>query len=104
MVYHLFSIRTFFFAPHLPSSECKMFLLFSAPIFQENIPTRKRLAHDLFYFTSQALGEQYGPEGAKLKGLELLLTTLSKMFDSLHTAYKGWFFGFLGNHQHNLKL
>ncbi|KAL9369861.1 hypothetical protein Peur_041060 [Populus x canadensis] len=37
----------------------------------------------------KALGEQYGPEGAKLKGLELLLTTLSKMFDSLHTAYKG---------------
>ncbi|KAI5600743.1 hypothetical protein BDE02_01G045200 [Populus trichocarpa] len=37
----------------------------------------------------KALGEQYGPEGAAQKGLELLLTTLSKMFDSLQTAYKG---------------
>ncbi|KAJ7009968.1 hypothetical protein NC653_000626 [Populus alba x Populus x berolinensis] len=37
----------------------------------------------------KALGKQYGPEGAAQKGLELLLTTLSKMFDSLQTAYKG---------------
>ncbi|KAJ6713813.1 hypothetical protein OIU85_025439 [Salix viminalis] len=40
----------------------------------------------------KALGEQYGPECAAQKGLELLLVTLSKMFDSLQAAYKGWFF------------
>ncbi|KAJ6307589.1 hypothetical protein OIU76_017395 [Salix suchowensis] len=37
----------------------------------------------------KALGEHYGPEGAAQKGLELLLITLSKMFDSLQAAYKG---------------
>ncbi|KAF9688916.1 hypothetical protein SADUNF_Sadunf01G0037600 [Salix dunnii] len=37
----------------------------------------------------KALGEQYGPEGAAQKGLELLIITLSKMFDSLQVAFKG---------------
>ncbi|CAK7336253.1 unnamed protein product [Dovyalis caffra] len=41
----------------------------------------------------KALEEQYGPEGAVHKGLELLLTTLSKIFDSLQAAYKGQIVG-----------
>ncbi|KAH7573059.1 hypothetical protein JRO89_XS03G0059800 [Xanthoceras sorbifolium] len=37
----------------------------------------------------KALQDQYGPEGVAQQGMELLLATLSKIFDSLQTAYKG---------------
>jgi hypothetical protein len=50
----------------------------------------------ILFITLQALQEHYGPEGAAQKGLELLITMLSKMFDSLQAAYKGSLFGFLG--------
>ncbi|KAL9349481.1 hypothetical protein Peur_056736 [Populus x canadensis] len=41
----------------------------------------------------KALQEHYGPEDAAQKGLELLITMLSKMFDSLQAAYKGQIVG-----------
>ncbi|KAK2643929.1 hypothetical protein Ddye_019124 [Dipteronia dyeriana] len=41
----------------------------------------------------EALQDQYGPEGVTQQGMELLLTTLSKLFDSLQTAYKGQIVG-----------
>ncbi|RVW90350.1 hypothetical protein CK203_045744 [Vitis vinifera] len=41
----------------------------------------------------QVLDEQYGPSGVAQQGVELLLTTLSKMFGSLQVAYKGQIVG-----------
>ncbi|KAK1592520.1 hypothetical protein Q3G72_026282 [Acer saccharum] len=41
----------------------------------------------------EALQDQYGPEGVAQQGIELLLTTLSKLVDSLQTAYKGQIVG-----------
>lgn len=40
-----------------------------------------------------ALRDQYGPEGVAQQAMELLLGTLSKMFDSLQTTYKGQIVG-----------
>ncbi|XP_077250783.1 putative type 1 membrane protein [Tasmannia lanceolata] len=37
----------------------------------------------------QALQDQYGPVGISEQGMELFLTTLSKLFDSLQVAYRG---------------
>ncbi|XP_077251989.1 uncharacterized protein LOC143891253 [Tasmannia lanceolata] len=37
----------------------------------------------------QALQEQYGPVGISEQGMELFLTALSKLFDSLQVAYRG---------------
>lgn len=41
----------------------------------------------------KVLDEQYGPSGVAQQGVELLLTTLSKMFGSLQVAYKGQIVG-----------
>ncbi|CAN6580098.1 unnamed protein product [Malus baccata var. baccata] len=41
----------------------------------------------------KVLQEQYGTDGAAQHGVELLLATLSKMFDSLENAYKGQIVG-----------
>ncbi|KAJ9701035.1 hypothetical protein PVL29_006404 [Vitis rotundifolia] len=41
----------------------------------------------------KVLDEQYGPSGVAQQGVELLLTTLSKMFGSLQAAYKGQIVG-----------
>lgn len=43
----------------------------------------------------QVLDEQYGPSGVAQQGVELLLTTLSKMFGSLQVAYKGIYLSWL---------
>lgn len=43
-----------------------------------------------FYLTcEQALQEQYGSDDVAKNGVDLLLATLSKIFDSLQEAYKG---------------
>ncbi|XP_010241117.1 PREDICTED: uncharacterized protein LOC104585816 [Nelumbo nucifera] len=41
----------------------------------------------------KALQEQYGPDGITQQGLELFFTTLSKLFKSLQTSYKGQIVG-----------
>lgn len=59
----------------------------------------------------QILDEHYGSEGVARQGVELLLTTLSKMFGSLQAAYKGklsWFlweniYSLILNHDMNYK-
>lgn len=38
---------------------------------------------------SQALREHYGPGGVVEQGMDLFLTTLTKLFDSLQLAYRG---------------
>ncbi|KAK9287659.1 hypothetical protein L1049_016096 [Liquidambar formosana] len=43
----------------------------------------------------KALQEQYGSEGVAQQGVELFLTTISKIFDSLQAAYKGQIVGVL---------
>jgi len=43
----------------------------------------------------EALQDQYGPEGVAQQGMELLVTTLSKLFNSLQTAYKGQIVGII---------
>ncbi|XP_042517898.1 uncharacterized protein LOC122091814 isoform X2 [Macadamia integrifolia] len=46
------------------------------------------------HFTGiKALHEQYGPDGITQQGKELLLTSLTKLFDSLQAAYKGQIVG-----------
>ncbi|KAF8402075.1 hypothetical protein HHK36_013027 [Tetracentron sinense] len=41
----------------------------------------------------KALQEQYGPKGVAQQGMELFLTALSKLYDSLQKAYKGQIVG-----------
>lgn len=40
-------------------------------------------------YASQVLQEHYGAEGIAENGLELFVTSVSKIFDSLQAAYKG---------------
>lgn len=62
---------------------------------------QKHQLHDSTFFINlcdmlQVLDEQYGPSGVAQQGVELLLTTLSKMFGSLQVAYKGIYLGCYG--------
>ncbi|RVW23116.1 hypothetical protein CK203_107485 [Vitis vinifera] len=70
---------------------------FSFLIFRSKYVQKHQL-HDSTFFINlcdmlQVLDEQYGPSGVAQQGVELLLTTLSKMFGSLQVAYKGQIVG-----------
>lgn len=62
--------------------------------FLEAAYMQKHQLQDFYFFVTlndmlQVLAEEYGSGGVAHQGVELLLTTLSKIFGSLQVAYEG---------------